>query len=233
MTSDLGPLLATEYLDADHPVVRDFALRSAAGATTPVERAVRLYYAIRDGILYDVYDADLSPAGLRASAIINRGTGFCVHKAIAYAAAGRALGLPTRIVLTDVRNHLASERMRQLAGGDLFTFHSLVAVRLNGRWVRATPVFNRTLCRLYDLTPLEFDGTHDSVHHPYDNVGRRHMEFVREHGEFDDFPYDLVVPGLRAAHPGLFGPGRAATGSLASEAGQQAPTSQPERKHDE
>jgi transglutaminase-like putative cysteine protease len=215
-----GPRLVqeTEFLDAGHPVVREFAARAADGATTAVDRAVRLYYAIRDQIRYDVYDADLSREGLRASAVIGRGSGFCVHKAIAYAAAGRSLGLPTRLVFTDVRNHLASERMRRLAGGDVFTFHGLVSVWLNGRWVRATPVFNKTLCRLYGLAPLEFDGHADSMYHPFDDTGRRHMEFLREHGEFDDFPYDLVVPGLRAAHPGLFGGDRAVTGSLVQEA---------------
>jgi transglutaminase-like putative cysteine protease len=141
-----------------------------------------------------------------------------VHKAIAYAAAARALGLPTRIVVTDVRNHLASSRLRDLVGGDVFSFHSLVSVRLNDRWVRATPVFNKTLCRLYGMTPLEFDGSADSVHHPFDSEGRSHMEVLREHGEFDDFPYELVVPGLRALHPKLFSrDGRTVAGSLNSE----------------
>ena len=214
----MSTLAATEFLDAGHPVVREFAYRAADGADKPADRAVRLYYAIRDQIRYEVYDADLSRAGLRASAIISRGSGFCVHKAIAYAAAARALGLPSRIVLTDVRNHLASARLRELAGGDVFTFHSLVSVLLDGRWVRATPVFNKTLCRLYGIAPLEFDGTADSVCHPYDESGRQHMEFLREHGEFDDFPYHLVVPGLRVAHPRLFGPNeRTVAGSLVTE----------------
>lgn len=221
-------LQATEFLDSGHPVVREFADRAADGAHEPTDRAVRLYYAVRDRIRYDVYDADLSRAGLRASAIIGRGAGFCVHKAIAYTAAARALGLPTRIVLTDVRNHLASGRLRDLAGGDVFTFHSLVSVHLDGRWVRATPVFNKTLCRLYGITPLEFDGTSDSYYHPYDESGQRHMEFLREHGEYDDFPYDLVVPGLRAAHPKLFGHAdRTVTGSLVNESLVN------ERTHDE
>jgi transglutaminase-like putative cysteine protease len=219
MTAMADTLRATEFLDAGHPVVREFATFATAGADDDTERAVRLYYAVRDRIRYEVYDADLSRAGLRASAIIARRTGFCVHKAIAYAAAGRALGLPTRIVLTDVRNHLASPRLRELAGGDVFTYHSLVSVRLGGRWVRATPVFNKTLCLLYGITPLDFDGTADSMYHPYDQAGRRHMEFLREHGEFDDFPFDLVVPGLRAAHPGLFGrDDRTVPGSLTTEA---------------
>jgi transglutaminase-like putative cysteine protease len=207
MTGDTTPddlLAVTEFLDHDHPVVQAFVERAVGDAETEMERAVALYYAVRDQIPYEVYDADLSRTGLRASAILNRGKGFCVHKSIVYAACCRAVGVPSRIVLTDVRNHLASARLRRLVGGDVFRFHALNSVHLDGQWVRATPVFNKLLCRLYGITPLEFDGTEDSVSHPYDQRGRRYMEFLHDYGDFDDFPYELVVEGIRTAHPKLF-----------------------------
>jgi transglutaminase-like putative cysteine protease len=215
-----GDLLAvTEFLDHDNLVVRAFVDRTVGDAGTPAERAIALYYAVRDKIRYEVYDADLSRAGLRASSILSRGQGFCVHKSIVYAAACRAAGVPSRIVLTDVRNHLASERLRELVGGDIFRFHALNSVHLHDKWVRVTPVFNKLLCRLYGLTPLEFDGVQDSVSHPYDSKGRRYMEFLHEYGEFDDFPYELVVEGIRAAHPKLFaGKYELTGGSLVAEA---------------
>jgi transglutaminase-like putative cysteine protease len=210
----------TPYLDHDALPVREFVRRVVPDdRVSPAAKAVQLYYAVRDGIRYDVYGADLSRDGLRASSVVRAGKGFCLHKSILYAAATRAVGIPSRLVLTDVRNHLASERLKELVGGDVFRFHCLAAVELEGRWVRATPVFNRTLCRLYGIAPLEFDGTADSVHHPFDARGRRHMEFLHEHGEFADFPYELVVPGLAAASPRLFrGASVLATGSLAAEA---------------
>jgi hypothetical protein len=213
-------LAVTEFLDYEHPVVRAFVDRTLDGSeSTPTERAVKLYYAVRDKILYEVYDADLSRAGVRASAIITRGKGFCVHKSIVYAAVCRAAGVPSRIVLTDVRNHLASERLRELVGGDVFRFHALNSINLTDRWVRATPVFNKMLCRLYDMDPLEFDGSADSMYHPFDRRGRQHMEFLHSYGEFDDFPYELVVEGIRAAHPRLFASKYMVTsGSLVAEA---------------
>lgn len=217
--SDL--LAATRALDHDSPVVRDFVASALTGvANTPIDRAVAIYYAVRDQIHYEVYDADLSRTGLSASAIITRGRGFCVHKSIVYAAATRAAGVQSRIVLTDVRNHLASARLRELVGGDIFRFHALNSVYLEGKWVRATPVFNKMLCKLYGITPLEFDGRTDSMSHPYDTQGRRYMEFLHEYGEFDDFPFELVVEGIRAAHPRLFAGKYALTsGSLVAEAG--------------
>jgi len=221
-------LEATEFLDSGSPEVRQLVERTLKGDESARDRAVKLYYAVRDGIRYEVYGASLSREGLKASAILRAGFGFCIHKSVVYAAAARAAGIPSRLVLADVRNHLASERLRELVGGDLFRFHALTSVFVDGQWVRATPVFNKILCRLYGISPLEFDGCTDSLYHPYDSNGRRHMEFVHHHGEFDDFPYELVTQGIRNAHPRLFASqDQTTTGSLASEAPQPFEASAP------
>ena len=44
---------------AEHAVC--FAARVTAGHATPANRAVALYYAVRDGIIYDLYGIDLRP----------------------------------------------------------------------------------------------------------------------------------------------------------------------------
>ncbi|MBB5802218.1 transglutaminase-like putative cysteine protease [Saccharothrix ecbatanensis] len=215
---------ATEFLDYGSEEVRDFTEAAVAGVgSDPVDRAVALYYAVRDGIHYEIYGADMSRSGLRASSTVRSGSGLCLHKSVLYAAAVRSLDIPCRLVLANVRNHLSSERIRTLFGGDVVHHHCLVSVRLNGKWVRATPVFNRALCRLYRIAELDFDGTTDAVFHPYDLDGRRSMEFLVEHGVFDDLPYDRVIEDVRAAHPGLFaasdGGGRRLTaGSLVADA---------------
>lgn len=221
LSPDLQP---TDFLDFRSSEVQDFVERWApATASTDTERAVSLYYAVRDKVRYDVYGADLSRSGLRASQVLRAGSGMCLHKSVLYAATLRALAVPSRLVLTDVRNHLASERLRALVGGDVFRYHCLTSVCLEGRWVKATPVFPKILCRLYGIAPLEFDGSTDSLHHPFDLHGRRSMEFLRTHGEFPDLPYDYVVNGLRAAHPRLFGDtDRLVEGSLVTEAATPA-----------
>ena len=221
MTGALSALTAaTEFLDHDSPSVRRFVDTALADVPDdPVRQAVALYYAVRDGIRYEVYGADLTRDGLRAGGVIDAGFGFCVHKSIVYAAAVRAIGVPSRIVYGDVRNHLSSARLRELVGGDVFCFHSLVSVHLEGNWVKATPVFNKLLCRLYGITPLDFDGKQDSLYHPYDSQGRRHMEFLRWRGEYDDVPYQTVVDGIKQAHPRLFASSlTTASGSLVAEA---------------
>ena len=215
----IDELRVTEFLDHNSPEVRALVAGVSVPGATPAAQAIALYYAVRDKLRYEVYGADLSRPGLRASAVLRTGSGMCLHKSVVYAAALRAVGVPSRLVLTDVRNHLASDRLRALVGGDTFTYHCLVSLRLGGRWLKATPVFNRTLCRIYRMAPLEFDGTADSLYHPFDAHGRQHMEFLRAHGDFSDLPYDRVITGLRAAHPRLFDePERFAAGSLIADA---------------
>ena len=102
-------LSATPLVDSDHPAVRDFVARHAKGAT-PTERAIALYYAVRDGFRYDPYRVDLDPDGMRASAVLERGYGWCVTKAALLAAATRAAGIPARLGFADVRNHVAREK---------------------------------------------------------------------------------------------------------------------------
>jgi hypothetical protein len=211
-------LRQTDFLDHGSAEVGAFVQRWAPDGD-PMARATALYKAVRDRISYEVFGADMSREGLRASTTITRGSGICLHKSVVYAATLRAIGVPSRLLLTDVRNHLSSPRLRELVGGDVFTYHCLTVVHNGTGWVRATPVFNRLLCKLYGMAPLEFDGVHDSMHHPYDLKGRKHMEFLTEHGEFDDLPYDTVLSGLRAAHPALFAsPTRFAAGSLVADA---------------
>jgi transglutaminase-like putative cysteine protease len=209
----------TEFLDHSSPAVQEFLARTLTDRDRPAtELAVELYYAVRDGIQYEIYGSEFSRAALRASAVLERGRGLCIHKSIVYAACTRALGIPSRLAFADVRNHVASPRLKRFLGGDVVHYHCFTRLYLQERWVSATPVFSAPLCRLYRIAPLDFDGASDAVLQPYDEHGRSHMEFVREHGVFDDLPYERVVAGLRSAHPRLFEGTRVRSGSLVTEA---------------
>lgn len=220
MTTTPADLQPTEFLDHESDEVRDLIEKTLPGTDlSPVESAVALYYAVRDRIRYDVYGADLSRTGMRASQVRRARSGMCIHKSVLYAACLRAMGVPSRLVLADVRNHLASQRLRELVGGDVFRFHCFTSVHIGREWIKATPVFNKTLCRLYGIAPLDFDGTRDSLRHPFDSHGGQRMEFLHHHGEFDDLPYDLVINGLRTAHPRVFADAEHfADGSLVTDA---------------
>ncbi len=185
-------LQATEVIDFHHPAVTAFIHERSDGAATPAQQAVKLYYAVRDDIRYDPYIIDLSIDGLRASATLQIGRGWCVPKAVLLAACCRGLGIPAKLGYADVRNHLSTARMRAHMKTDIFLWHGYTSIYLDGKWVKATPAFNIGLCERFQLKPLEFDGSCDSIYHPFDLLGNKHMEYLRERGEFADVPIEQI-----------------------------------------
>ena len=193
-----------EYIDSDHPEVLAFARRAADGASSDRERAVRLYYAVRDGLRYDPWAFSLEPEVFRASNTLASDRSFCIPKAILLAAAARAVGIPARLAFADVCNHLASDRLLQLMRTNLFAFHGMTELELEGRWVKATPAFDSTFCDLFGVLPLEFDGRSDSTLHPYDRAGKLHMEYVVDRGSYADLPLAELVRVTHEHYPHLF-----------------------------
>ena len=207
MSKDKDPqdfLAPSHYFDYEHPRVRAFIEESVGDAVAPVERAVKLYYAVRDGIRYDPYRFYMRKEYFTASRTLIEGAAYCVPKANLLTAVARGAGIPARLGFADVRNHLSTERMRQTMQTDLFIWHGYTDLWLGGRWVKATPAFNIELCERFGLLPLEFDGRTDSLYHPYDRAGQRHMEYVHQRGTFDDLPLDAMVQDFaRVYGPGL------------------------------
>jgi transglutaminase-like putative cysteine protease len=211
-------LQPTFYIDSDNPAVIDFA-RAHVQGQTPRERAVSLFRAVRDGILYDPYDIRLVPEEFKASRIIERGKGYCVAKAIVLAACARACGIASRIGFADVKNHLSTERLRRLMKTDEFVFHGYTELFLEGRWLKVTPTFNMSLCEKFGVRPLEFDGRSDCLFHEYDRKGNRHMQYIRDHGAFADVPFHRIVEMFRLHYPDFFpGDGGPVGGDFAREA---------------
>jgi len=186
-------LKATETIESTHPAVVHFAGRHAGGARDEVEQAVRLFYAVRDDFRYDPYQIDLTVEGMKASTTLEIERGWCVSKAVLLAASCRALGIPARLGFADVRNHLSTERMRARMRTDIFYWHGYTDILLDNRWVKATPAFNIELCEKFGLLPLEFDGRNDSLYHPFDASGNRHMEYVNHRGAYTDLPLEQII----------------------------------------
>ena len=193
-------LQPASMVDNDHPAVIAFAQQHAQGSNDR-ERAVALYYAVRDGFRYDPYRIDLSVHGMKGSTVLDIGYGWCVPKAALLAAVARAAGIPARVGYADVRNHMSTERLRQNMGSDLFVWHGYTDLWLDGQWIKATPAFNIELCDRFGLLPLEFDGRADSIYHPFDKAGNRHMEYVAMHGAFDDVPLQRILDAFALHYP--------------------------------
>lgn len=207
-----------EFVDSGDPDVRAFAQKSVANATGDIPRAVKLYYAVRDEILYDPYYMSEDRHSFRASDCLRVGRGFCIPKAALLAAAARCVGIPARVGYADVRNHLSTKKLSDLMGTDLFLWHGFTELYLEGCWVKATPAFNLSLCERFGVHPLEFDGRHDSLFHEYDRGGRRHMEYVGQRGQFPDVPYDTIIADYKRVYSRWFALRGGGHGDFAREA---------------
>mgnify|MGYP000971935881 CR=1 FL=1 len=193
---------ASNIVDRDHPSVLAYAAEHGQGSDD-FSRAIALYYAIRDGIRYDAYDIQISEHGLSASRALQIGRGWCVSKAVLLAACCRVLGIPAALGYADVQNHLSTERMRQSMGTNVFYWHGYTAIWLGGQWRKATPAFNRELCEKFRIQTLEFDGTDDSIYHPFDLDGRQHMEYLAYRGEYADVPLAQMRADFAKYYPSM------------------------------
>jgi transglutaminase-like putative cysteine protease len=191
------------FVDSAHPAVVGFAKENAAGRSDR-EKAVSLYYAVRDGIRYNPFQNFLLDDAYRGSTCLERGEGWCVPKAALLAACARASGIPARVGYADVKNHLTTPALTAKMGTDLFVFHGYAELLLEGRWLKATPAFNLSLCTKFRVKPLEFDGTADSIFHPFDQDDRRHMEYVRERGSYADVPAEEIKRVFQATYPNYY-----------------------------
>jgi transglutaminase-like putative cysteine protease len=203
MSPEASFLKPSRFIDSDAANIREFARVAAMGARDEVGRVIALYRAVRESVLYDPYVDVSNPAFYRASEILALGRGFCVGKASLLAAAARTAGVPARVGYADVRNHLTSPRLYEVLGTDIFRWHSYTDLYVDGRWVKATPAFNASLCDRLGVGVLEFDGRNDSLFQPFDRSGRRHMEYLYDRGVYADVPFEVILDDFRVHYPAL------------------------------
>ncbi|MFE7513377.1 transglutaminase family protein [Streptomyces sp. NPDC057540] len=125
---DIKAYLAVgEAVDHDHPLVRSVSERLAADHPDAYSYAEGAYTFVRDTIPHSMDSGD-PRVTWRASDVLERRTGICYAKSIAYAALLRARGIPAA---------LCYQRLTEDDGSDP-VIHGLVAVLLPGEraWAR-------------------------------------------------------------------------------------------------
>jgi transglutaminase-like putative cysteine protease len=192
-----------DYVDSDHPEVQLYAKPIIAGKDDPRAIVAALYRAVRDDIRYDPYVDYRNPETFRASSVLAARQGYCVGKASLYAASCRIAGIPARLGFADVKNHLATPKLIEAMGSDLFAWHGYSEVYIDGEWLKATPTFNASLCQKLGVAPLDFDGRSDALLHPYDAKGQAFMAYVETHGTFHDVPGKFLMREMERLYPGM------------------------------
>jgi len=186
-------LRATPAIDCDHPTIIEKAGSLIADKTNAADKAISLFYFVRDEVKYNMYVELDALEHYRASRTLDRKEGFCVQKAVLLAALARAAGIPSMLHLADIRNHLASEKAVEMLQTNVFTYHGYTEMYLNGNWVKATPAFDVETCRVNRWIPVEFDGKHDAILHPQSLDGKLHIKYIADHGTYDDLPLDDIL----------------------------------------
>jgi transglutaminase-like putative cysteine protease len=193
-------LRPTAMIDSDHAAVAKLARDMAGNTEDPIDCAIKLYLAVRDGIRYDPYSPFWLPEHYRASFVLERRRSFCIPKAALLCALGRVCGIPSRLGFGTVRNHLATKQLIDYLGSNVFVFHGFVEFYLEGKWVKATPAFNKELCARHQVPPLEFNGREDSLFQPYNLHNQKYMDYVEYHGSYDDIPVDAILTAWKQAY---------------------------------
>jgi transglutaminase-like putative cysteine protease len=200
-------LSPAEFIDSDHPSIQAKAEEIAGSTPAPAGKARALYTAVRDGIRYDPYIDYTDRETYRASSVLAKGHAYCVGKASLYVALCRSSGIPARLGLADVKNHLATKRLLDTVGTDVFAYHGYVEIMPGKEWIKATPTFNATLCQKLGVPPLEFSGEGDALLQPFDAKGREFMSYIAQHGTFFDVPAKFLMAEMKRIYPMLCRPG--------------------------
>jgi transglutaminase-like putative cysteine protease len=186
-------LRCTEVVDCDSALIKKKAQALTKGLKTDREKALALFYFVRDAIKYNPYDSADRYEYSIASATLKRGYGLCFQKAAVLVAMCRSVGIPARFGFADIRNHQMSERfLKMMCGSNILVYHGFAEIHLDGKWVIATPAFDLETCTENGYIPVEFDGINDARLHRYSKDGRLHVEYLEYHGNYEDLPWQTI-----------------------------------------
>jgi len=186
-------LQATPTIDSDHKEIRDTAHIVTQGCSNNEEKAVKLFYFVRDSIKYNVYMISVFIDDFKASRILEWRKGYCVQKAVLLAAMGRAVGIPSRLAFAKIKNHKVPERLHEILGTTIFPRHGYNQFFLNGRWINVTASFDRALCGKYGLPTVEFNGKEDALLPEKTLLGEPYIEYLQKFPPKEDLPFDWII----------------------------------------
>ena len=200
-------LKPTEFLDFDKKRVKQKALDITKDKDSATEKAIALFYWVRDRIKYNMYSyLPEYKSNLKASTTLRRGHGFCMSKAVLLSTLARAVGIPAKIHMVDIKNHKAPDWVEDFMGSKNFHCHGYSELYLDGKWVKATPVFDKKTAIKAGYTPVvEFDGIHDALLSKYDEEGNLFVEYLQDWGgNFSDVPIKQIQEIFREKYGKIY-----------------------------
>ena len=193
MNSEMGQYLrATSTIEAEHEKIIETATKVTRGCVSDEEKAVALFYFVRDSIKYNIYMISVFIEDFRASRILEWGKAYCVQKAVLLTALGRAAGIPSRLVFAKIKNHTIPDHVAKMLNTTIFPRHGYNQFFLNGKWVNAAATFDKALCEKNGLPTVEFDGKTDAILPEKDLKGAPYIEYIEKFPPREDLPFDWI-----------------------------------------
>ncbi|MBD3197908.1 MAG: hypothetical protein GF317_22845 [Candidatus Lokiarchaeota archaeon] len=185
-------LQPTKFLDYHRKKVGQKAEEITKSYADPKDKAVALFYWVRDSIRYNQFGFYMIPANFKASVTLRRGNGFCVSKAVLLSAMARSIDIPAKIHLADIINHKIPQKIIDWMKKEIFYFHGYSELYINDKWVKATPVFDTVTSKKGGYPLVEFDGEHDALLASHDEEGNQFVEYINDRGTYADLPYEEI-----------------------------------------
>ncbi len=196
-------LSSTYFFDFENKVIQNLIQPFQSADWSDEEKAIACYLKVRDHWWYNAYQISFTKEKWKASVIAQKKDAHCLDKSIILISCLRALGIPARLQLAKVKNHIAVERLIETFGTNELTPHGMVNLYLGGKWLKVSPAFNAQLCEKCGVAPLNFDGKNDSVFQEYNNAGKEFMEYLEDYGHFEDVPLAFIINNLKEHYPKL------------------------------
>jgi transglutaminase-like putative cysteine protease len=183
---------STFFIDCDHPAIKDKSAELTDNIEEVKEKAIRLFYFVKDRIRYNIYTPRATDAHFKASHVLASKEGYCVQKAVLLVALARAANIPARLRFAEIRSYLTTPEIVKKRGSNVFPYHGLTDLYINGRWVKATPTYDPDYCKKMYIASIHFDGQNDAMLPALTEDGRPNVEYIQDRGFFDDLPTEEI-----------------------------------------
>jgi transglutaminase-like putative cysteine protease len=196
----------TSTLDSDNENIIETARVLTSNCSGSQEKAVKLFYFVRDSIAYNLYMISLFVEDFQASRILEWKEGNCVQKAVLLTTLGRAAGIPSRLIFAMIRNHKVPPHIFKKLNNNLFYRHGYNQFFINGRWVTVAATFDKNTCYKNGLPPVEFDGVTDSTLPDKDLEGKPYIEYIEKFPHYADLPFGWIYEAIAEKTTEVLGP---------------------------
>ena len=186
-------LSPTYAIDSDQESIVAMAGDLTRDCSDNMEKAVALFYFVRDSIHYNVFMISVFQEDFKASRVLEWKKGYCVQKAVLLTALGRAAGIPSRMAFAKITNHRVPAHIYEKLGVNTFPRHGYNQFFLDGHWVTASATFDRGLCEKNGLPVVEFDGKNDAILPEKDLQGGPYIDYIEKFPPVADLPFDWIA----------------------------------------